>query len=279
MSISAEKKRFRWVQGIILATVCVVMLSPFYVALCYAFKTKQDFIKTKLAFPTSFYFGNFARAIQLPEYYSAFLNSLIVAAAVVLLTIITSSTGAYIISRNSRSKVCNVIYYVFQLVIMIPFQSIMFPLYKQLSGIGALNHLWGLILVQVGMYVGYNVFLYAGFVKGIPVSLEEAAAIDGCNQYQVFFKIVFPLLKPIHMTVFVLTFLNSWNDFIMSMIICQKQEMRTLPLMQYYFFGEYSSDVSLAFAASILAMIPTVIVYFVAQKYIVAGMTAGAVKT
>lgn len=169
-------------------------------------------------------------------------------------------------------------YYIFQLVILIPFQTLMFPLYKELNSIHALNTLWGLVLAQVGMNVGYVVFLYAGFIKGIPISLEEAARLDGCNKYQVFFKIVFPLLKPINMTVFVLSFLNSWNDFAISMIICQKQEMRTIPMMQYAFFGEYSSNVSVAFAGALLAMIPTVVVYFIAQKYIVAGMTAGAVK-
>ena len=127
--------------------------------------------------------------------------------------------------------------------------------------------------------MGYYVFLYTGFIKGVPISLEEAAKIDGCNRYQTFLHIVFPLLKPITMTVIVLSFLASWNDFIISMIICQKLEKRTLPLMQFYFFGEYSANVSVAFAASLIAMLPAVIIYFCAQKYIVAGMTAGAVKS
>ena len=111
------------------------------------------------------------------------------------------------------------------------------------------------------------------------ISLEEAASIDGCNRYQTFFYVVFPLLKPITMTSIVLAFLASWNDFIISMIICQKLDRRTLPLMQFYFFGEYSANVNVAFAASLIAMLPAVIIYFCAQKYIVAGMTAGAVKS
>ena len=196
----------------------------------------------------------------------------------VLIIVTISSTGAYIIARKNN-KFYNAVYYLFQLIILIPFQTVMFPLYRQLYGIQALNTLWGLVLAQAGVFVGYNVFLYTGFIKGIPVSLEEAAQIDGCNRYQTFFHIVFPLLKPINMTVVVLSFLSSWNDFIISMIICQKQEKRTLPLMQYFFFGEYSSNISVAFAASLLAMIPTVLIYFLAQKYIVAGMTAGAVKS
>ena len=180
---------------------------------------------------------------------------------------------------RKNNKPYNAIFYIFQLVILIPFQTVMFPLYKELSNIGALNTLWGLCLAQAGVNVGYYVFLYTGFIKGVPISLEEAARIDGCNRYQTFLHIVFPLLKPITMTVIVLSFLGSWNDFIISMIICQKLEKRTLPLMQFYFFGEYSANVSVAFAASLLAMAPAVIIYFCAQKYIVAGMTAGAVKS
>lgn len=262
---------------VILVVVSILILSPFYVAICYAFKSRTEFAKTKLAFPTSLYLQNFLEAVKVPHYFTAFKNSVIVAVLMVSIIIIVSSTGAYIITRKKK-KFYSMFYYIFQLVILIPFQTLMFPLYKELNSIHALNTLWGLVLAQVGMNVGYVVFLYAGFIKGIPISLEEAARLDGCNKYQVFFKIVFPLLKPINMTVFVLSFLNSWNDFAISMIICQKQEMRTIPMMQYAFFGEYSSNVSVAFAGALLAMIPTVVVYFIAQKYIVAGMTAGAVK-
>lgn len=273
-----RKKRVHIGNIMALVVISIMILSPFYVAVCYAFKSRTDFAKTKLAFPTSLYLKNFTEAIAVPNYFTAFKNSVIVAVFMVLIIILVSSTGAYIITRKNN-KFYGMFYYIFQLVILIPFQTLMFPLYQELNTIHALNTLWGLVLAQVGMNVGYVVFLYAGFIKGIPVSLEEAARLDGCNKYQVFFHVVFPLLKPINMTVFVLSFLNSWNDFAISMIICQKQEMRTIPMMQYTFFGEYSSNVSVAFAGALLAMVPTVLVYFLAQKYIIAGMTAGAVKS
>ncbi|WP_026659933.1 MULTISPECIES: carbohydrate ABC transporter permease [unclassified Butyrivibrio] len=265
-------------RGLVLTIISITILAPFYVAFCYAFKSRTEFARTKLAFPTSIYLKNFLEAIQVPNYFTAFRNSIIVAAFMVFTVMVVSSTCAYIIVRK-KNKFYDAFYYIFQFVILIPFQTLMFPLYRELNAIHALNTLWGLVLTQVGMNVGYVVFLYAGFVKGIPISLEEAAMLDGCNKYQTFFKVVFPLLKPINMTVFVLSFLNSWNDFGMSMIICQKKEVRTIPMMQYTFFGEYSSNVSVAFAGAILAMIPTVVVYFLAQKYIVEGMTAGAVKS
>ena len=111
------------------------------------------------------------------------------------------------------------------------------------------------------------------------MALEEAAQIDGANRYQVYVKIVLPLLKPITMTVVVLCFLASWNDFFLPLILIQKDSMKTLPLMQFFFFGQYTSNINLAFAASLIALVPPVIVYFCSQKYIVAGMTAGAVKS
>lgn len=266
------------VRILVLIVTSVICLAPFYVALCYAFKSKEEFAKTKLAFPTSLYTGNFEEAFGLDNYFISVRNSTVVSIVMVVIIVVFCSMGAYIIARK-RNKAYNAVFYLFQLIILLPFQSIMFPLYKELSSIHALNTLWGLALAQAGVNVGYYVFLYTGFIKGVPVSLEEAATIDGCNRYQTFFYIVFPLLKPITMTVIVLSFLASWNDFIISMIICQKETVRTLPLMQFFFFGEYSSNVSVAFAAALIAMVPAVVVYFCAQKYIVAGMTAGAVKS
>jgi raffinose/stachyose/melibiose transport system permease protein len=256
----------------------LICLAPFYVAFCYAFKSKADFAETQLAFPTTLYLQNFKDALELKNYFNSVKNSAIVAIGVVILIIIFCSMSAYMITRRNN-KFYNVIFYIFQMVILVPFQSIMFPLYKELYTMHALSTLWGLIFTELGVYMGYYIFLYAGFIKSVPVALEEAARIDGCNRYQVFIRIVFPLLKPITMTVVVLCFLASWNDFFLPMIMCQRDEVKTLPLMQFFFFGEYSSNVSLAFAASILSMIPAVVVYFCAQKYIVAGMTAGAVKS
>ena len=263
---------------VILWLVAVICLAPFYVAICYAFKSKQDFAKTKLAFPTKLYLQNFADAFALKNYFSSVLNSAIVSVFVVILIVACCSSAAYMVTRKNN-KFYNFIYYFFQMVILIPFQTIMFPLYQELSRAHALNTLFGVIFAELGVYMGYYVFLYAGFIKGVPVALEEAAQIDGANRYQVYVKIVLPLLKPITMTVVVLCFLASWNDFFLPLILIQKDSMKTLPLMQFFFFGQYTSNINLAFAASLIALVPPVIVYFCSQKYIVAGMTAGAVKS
>ena len=258
------------------AAIC---LAPFYVALCYAFKSKQEFAKTKLAFPTYLDLQNFIDAFALKNYFNSMKNSAIVAVFVVALILLVCSMSAYMITRRNDTKFYNFVFYFFQMVILVPFQSIMFPLYREISQFHLLSTNRGLILCELGVYMGYYIFLYSGFVKSVPVALEEAAAIDGANRYQVFIRIVFPLLKPINMTVVVLCFLASWNDFFLPLIMVQKDSAKTLPLMQFFFFGEYTSNINLAFAAAILSLIPTVVIYFCAQKYIVEGMIAGAVKS
>ena len=172
-----------------LSFLALICLAPFYVAVCYAFKSKVDFAKTKLAFPTKLYLGNFADALEVRNFFDSVRNSAVVAVLMVIVIIVFCSSGAYIIARKNN-KFYNAVYYLFQLIILIPFQTIMFPLYKELSTIGALNTLWGLCLAQAGVNVGYYVFLYTGFIKNVPISLEEASAIDGCNRYQTFLYVV-----------------------------------------------------------------------------------------
>jgi raffinose/stachyose/melibiose transport system permease protein len=262
---------------IVLWIVTLIFLFPFYIAILYAFKTPVQIANNPTSFPTSLNLQNFVQAIQLPDYVSGFFNSLITALVVVGLVVITTSMSAYKIVRKNN-KFYFFFYYLFQVSILLPFQVIMYPLYDQLKIFHMLNKIPSLMLVQTGILIGFYSFLYAGFVKTVPVELEEAACIDGCSKYGVFFKIVFPLLKPITMTIIVLVALASWNDFIVPMVFMQQENVRTLPLIQFYLFGEYAQYVNVAFAAVILSMIPVLLLYFLLQKFIVSGITTGAVK-
>ena len=154
----------------------------------------------------------------------------------------------------------------------------MIPVYKVFRSLGLINNLLGMIIMLTGMSVAYATFLYVGFIKSIPIELEEAARIDGCNQFQAFWMIVFPLLKPITATVAALHAMWLWNDFNVSLILLQKEAVRTLTIKQFYFFSEYASDYNMAFAAAIMGMIPVLIFFLLMQKYLVGGITAGAVK-
>ena len=188
--------------------------------------------------------------------------------------------GGYSIARNSSwSKLIKSLDSVYLASLMIPFQILMIPVYKIFKNLGLQNNLGGMILMLTGYSIAYATFLYVGFVKSVPRELEEAALIDGCGPLQMFFRIVFPLLKPITATVAALHVMWLWNDFQISIILLQKDKVRTLTVKQFYFFGQYTSEYGMAFAASIVAMMPVVIVFMLLQKYIVAGISAGAVKS
>lgn len=258
--------------------ISLVFLMPFYIAIVYAVKSPEEKARTGLAFPTGIHLENFTEAIRVSNFWKATQNSLIVTVISVLLLVLVSSMAAYVIARNMHSKFYQCIYYMFLAAILLSFQVVMLPLYVQLKNTGMLNSLRGLILTISGFQLSYNVFVYVGFIRSIPIQMEEAAFIDGAGKFRTFWSIVFPLMKPIVSSTLILNALAVWNDFQISLIIAQKEEVRTIPLTQYFFFGQYSIKLNMAFAAFVLAMIPIIILYLFMQRYIIGGVMAGAVK-
>lgn len=161
---------------------------------------------------------------------------------------------------------------------MLPFQVIMVPVYRMYRSLNLLNTRIGAIIMISGLAIAYSTTMMIGFVRGIPIELEEAAMIEGAGRFRVFFVIVLPLLKPILATVAALQFLSVWNEFNVSILLLQSEEIKTIPMQQYVFFGAYGADYNTAFAAAVISMIPVILFFFVIQKQVVAGMTAGAVK-
>ena len=259
--------------------VVLLFLVPFYVIIVYAVKPKEaTMLNHPLSLPTSIYWQNFADAIERAKLDIAFQNSLIATIGGVILLVILCSMAAYVISRNSRNRFYGAWQYIFLASVMLPFQVIMFPLYKNLISLGMLNNLWAYILVMTGLQLPYNIFIYIGFVKTVPLELEEAAQIDGCGQYRTFFQIVFPLLKPITMTVVVLSALAIWNDYQVALVVIRKSKVMTLPIAQQQFITAQISYLNLASAACIISILPVFIMFLFLQKYIAKGIVAGAVK-
>lgn len=267
----------KWLQTIGKILVALLVVSPFYIAIIYSVKSKSEMVSNRLSFPTTIHWDNFTRAIETSDFGLAVKNSLITTVAAVLIITIVCTMAAYMIARKNN-KFYNTIYYIFVGAMIIPFQSIMTPLYVDMAKWGLLNTLTGFILAKSGFQIAFTVLLVSGFVKSIPKELEEAATIDGAGTYAVFFKVVAPLLKPILFTSIILNTLNVWNDFQMSITLLQKKAVRNIPLTQYFFFGENSIELGLAFALFILSMIPILIMYLSLQKYIIGGITSGAVK-
>ena len=257
--------------------VTLLVISPFYIAIIYSVKSKPELVTNRLALPKVIHWDNFTRAIETSNFGLALKNSLITTVLAVFVITLICTMSAYIIARKNN-RFYNTIYYIFVGAMIIPFQSIMTPLYVDMNHWGMLNTLSGFILAKIGFQIAFTVLLVSGFVKNIPRDLEEAAAIDGAGIYGIFFRIVFPLMKPIILTSVVLNTLNVWNDFQMSLTLLQRKEVRNVPLTQYFFFGENSVELGLAFALFLLSMIPILVLYLALQKYIIGGITSGAVK-
>ncbi|MBC8585092.1 carbohydrate ABC transporter permease [Youxingia wuxianensis] len=267
-------------KALLVAFKCLVALlyiSPFYIVLIYAVKSKPELAQDRLGFPTTIHWENFVNGVKQSNFFNALWNSLLsTVISVVVLTLICSM-AAYIIARR-KNKLYSILYYLMLGAMLIPFQAIMTPLYKDLKAWGLIDTILGFSLAKIGFEVAYTTILITGFVKSIPVDLEEAAVIDGTSPWGTFWKIVFPLMKPIVCTSAILNTLSVWNDFQVSVVILQKMEKYTLSLTQYFFFGKNVVELGMAFAVFLLSMIPIIALYLALQRYIISGITSGAVK-
>ncbi|HHX61141.1 MAG TPA: carbohydrate ABC transporter permease, partial [Epulopiscium sp.] len=222
-------------------------------------------------------------AMEKMDFLKALGNSIIVTAVSIGIIVVLGSMTAWMLVRvdNMLSKV---IFMIFISTMLLPFQTLMMPL-MQVAGwvrntlhIPMMDTLGGLIYMNVGFGASMAVFLYHGFVKSIPISLEEAATIDGCTKFGVFWKIVFPMLKPTTVTVMILDVIWIWNDYLLPSLVISSKKLRTIPLSTASFFGQFTIQWNMAMAGLMLTIIPVIIFYLAAQKYIIKGVAAGAVK-
>lgn len=255
----------------------VVFLVPFYYVISNSLKPFADILTNTSALPKALNFQNYVNAFEKLDFLNVFTNSLIITIASNIVLVIFCSMAAYMLVRTKK-KISNVIFMTFVAAMIIPFQSIMIPLIKTAGNLGLLNSMWGLVIMYLGFGSGMTIFLYHGFIKGIPVELEEAAIIDGCSRFGVFWRIVFPLMKPITVTIVILNSLWIWNDFLLPSLVLQDPELRTIPLATFFFFGQYTKQWDLALAALVIGIIPLLIFFFSMQKHIIKGITSGSIK-
>jgi raffinose/stachyose/melibiose transport system permease protein len=258
--------------------VALAFFAPFYISLLYSFKTPQEVAMGKLALPTRLYLNNFIKVVtENPAFATGLTNTVVSTIPVVIILTLFCSMASYVLARNTRGFY-GFLYYIFLGAMLIPFQSIMFPLYLNFKIAGLSNSLWGFILARIGFQVPLCILVITGFIKTVPRDLEEAAQIDGANVFITFWKVIFPLMLPVNVTMIVLNTLFTWNDFYVALVLLQTNSVRTLPLAQFYYFGENTVELNLAFAFFTLSMLPVIILYLFTQKYIVSGIMSGAVK-
>ncbi len=278
MSKVKVKEKYNWPVTIILIIgIIFVILLPLYMTLMIAIKDPSD-MNNILALPKTIRLANFVEAWKMTDFPVKFRNTLFITVVNLVFTLITNSFVAYAITRNrAKSKFFSMIYYYFVSAMFIPFSVIMLPLVVQASTFH-LDNIWGITFLYVIFGMPMNCFMYCGAIRAIPIALDEAAMIDGANPLQTFWHIIFPLLKPTTATVAILSFMWTWNDFTMPLVLLSDPEQQTLQLAQYVFKSQFSVDYNHAFASYILVLLPVLIIYIFAQRWIMNGVVAGAVK-
>ncbi|CEE03168.1 MULTISPECIES: carbohydrate ABC transporter permease [Bacillaceae] len=276
-------KKSKVIKEILLLIVAIFYLSPIYIMLVNSFKNRQELYENVLALPKDFSFQYYIAAIEKMNFLNAFGNSLFITVVSVIFIVILSSMTAWMLARTNN-RISKIIFMTFIATMLIPFQTIMMPLMQEMNwimkttGIPMLNTRGGLIFMNIGFNTSMAVFLYHGFIKSIPLSLEEAAMIDGASKFGIFWRIIFPMLKPITVTVMILNVISIWNDYLLPSLVLTQKELRTIPLSTFYFFGEFTIQWNQAMAGLVLTIIPVVVFYVFAQKYIIKGIAEGAVK-
>ncbi|MFB5663471.1 carbohydrate ABC transporter permease [Alteribacillus sp. HJP-4] len=253
----------------------IIWLIPFYLMLTNAFKTPDGIFANVMALPDSLVWSNFVVAFQELEFLKSLFNSVMITSVSIAIIVIFSSMAAYALARN-KSRLSTTLLFVFVAAMLVPFQAVMIPLTTMFGQVNMMNGA-GLIFMYLGFGCSLAIFLYHGALSSIPVSLDEAATIDGANRFQMFWFVIFPLLKPITVTIAILNVIWIWNDYLLPSLMLG-QDNATIPLKMFYFFGQYTTQWHLALAGLTIAVIPVIIGYFFAQKQIIKGVSEGAVK-
>ncbi|AUS24771.1 carbohydrate ABC transporter permease [Paenibacillus polymyxa] len=266
-----------WATELVMILVALAFLVPFYFLFVNSVKSFGDLLTDSAAWPQTFVWSNYARAWSITRFPEALWNSFVVTVVSNLLLVLISSMAAYRMVRHP-TRYNRVLFSLFVAAMVIPFQSVMIPLVKVVSTLDLMNSISGLVICYLGFGAPMSIFLFHGFVKGVPVEVEEAATVDGCTPYGVFFRIVYPLMLPMMVTVIILNTLWIWNDYLLPSLVLQKAELRTIPIATYAFFGQYTKQWDLALPALVLGILPVIAFFLAMQKYIIQGIMAGSVK-
>ena len=263
----------------VLILIAAYTLFPVIFLIINSFKSQSQIVSSPLSLPDTFNFGYVINAAEQINFFKALFITFIITVVSVFLLVVVSSLVAWVMVRN-KTRFSNVLLLMFTSAMLIPFQAVMYPLLNIFEGIG-LKNIVGLIIMYGGFGLSLSVFLYHGFIKSVPVSLEEAAVIDGANIFQLFFKVVFPLLKSSTATVIILNAMWIWNDYLLPFLVIGNGEYRTLTLELYFAkmtSGQFGNPWELIFPAVFVSIVPIILVFLFLQKYIVKGVADGAVK-
>ncbi|NRD76296.1 carbohydrate ABC transporter permease [Bacillus sp. BRMEA1] len=270
-------KQKKVILTVIAAFITLFHLIPFYILITTSLKEKGDF-SSKWVFPKHITLANFSDAWQAANLGNAFINSLIITFFSAVLLIFFGSLAAYPLARR-QTKLNKYVYVIFIAVMVIPPLTALVPLYKLVVDIGLMNTHLVAILNNVAAYMPLTIFLYSGFIRStIPKELEEAAKIDGASTIGTFYKVVFPLLKPVTASILIISCVFIWNDYQFAIFFLQADEMKTLTVALSGFFGQNTNNLNLVASAAIMAVAPMVVLFLFLQKHFIQGLASGSVK-
>ena len=280
-SLKAERRN-KMILSVVLSVICIIYVLPVLAVLINSFKL-NTYVKTEtFALPTAESFAGWANFIKgmtfgnYPFWKSALYTVVITVLSTALILLFCSMAAWYIARVNS--KFCKAFYYLCVFSMVVPFQMVMFTLSKTADKMH-LNTPWTIPIVYLGFGAGLAIFMFVGFVKSIPLEIEEAAAIDGCGPLRTYFSVVFPMLKPTMISVGILEIMWVWNDYLLPVLVLDINKYRTIPIHIQYLKGSYGTiDLGATMALILLSIIPVIVFYLICQKYIIKGVAAGAVK-
>ena len=277
---NVRKAKHGWILTTIFSIVSVIYVLPIFIVLINSFKRKAFISREPFKLPTEktwVALENYVRGIEKIKLIDAFWNSLFITVCSVIVILVCTSMCAWYIGRV-KSAFTKVFYMLCAFSMIVPFQMVMFTLSK-IANMLKCNNPIGIIFVYLGFGAGLAIFMFVGFVKSIPLEIEEAAMIDGCNPLQTFFGIVLPIMKPTCITVAILQAMWIWNDYLLPYLVLDLKTYKTIPMAIQYLKGGYGQiDMGAMMAMLVLAMIPIIAFYLACQKYIIEGVIAGAVK-
>lgn len=255
----------------------IVFLIPFYLVLNNSFRSTEQFTTRPFQLADRISFHNYASAFEKMNYVSGIRNSFLITCVSVAAILLTASMMAHYLVRN-KSKLTSFLFGLMVMSMIVPFQAVMIPLAKIYGSMNMYNNTWTLVFFNIGFGQAFAVFIFHGFIKGIPVELEGAALIDGCGRLKNFYQIVLPNLKPVMMTVLILDVLWIWNDYLLPSMVLLSPGLRTLPLSTYSFFTTYSVDYAPLMAGLVMTVLPVIVLYLLCQRQIIKGVVQGAIK-
>ena len=275
MELKAKRTRQRLLKGLIFWLLSLIVIVPFLIVLFNAFKTKAESINMTLSLPAALHWENFQKVWEDGNILRSYGNSLLISVVSVALTVLVSAMAAYVLSRR-RTRANRRVYVFFSLGLMFPLSMV--TVVKVMRVLHLYNNRFGVILLFTALMTPLSIFLYYGFINGIPRELDEAAVMDGAGPIRTFFQVLFPIMKPVTVTVIMIDFLNAWNDFTTPLYLLPDPDKAVVVQQVYNFYGTFTASWNLVCVTILYAILPILIVYVIGQRYIISGVVSGSLK-